>query len=109
MVFRRSGGIRGGGGARTVRLNAPLTPALSPSDGERERTHRLGNGWGEGGCVRLCGIEGKDVGLGAELVLEFLDDLGVGDAVEEHFVELVADFFWESGDFAATGAGGVCE
>lgn len=37
-------------------------------------------------------------------MVEFLDDLVVGDAVEEHFVELVADFFWESGDFAATGA-----
>jgi hypothetical protein len=40
------------------------------------------------------------------LVLEFLDDLVVRNAVEEHFVELVADFFWKSGDFAAAGAGG---
>jgi hypothetical protein len=39
-------------------------------------------------------------------LLEFLDDLVVGDSVEEHFVKLVADFFWESGDFAATTAGG---
>ena len=59
------------------------------------------------GGVRLGGIwriDGKDVRLWgggcAEGLLEFLDDLGVGDAVEEHFVELVADFFWESGDFA---------
>ena len=37
------------------------------------------------------------------IVLILADDLGVGDAVEEHFVELVADFFWESGDFAAAG------
>jgi hypothetical protein len=62
---------------------------------------------------RICRIEGKDVGFYvggcAEGLLEFLDDLVVGDAVEEHFVELVADFFWESGDFAAAGVGGVCE
>ena len=65
------------------------------------------------GGVRLGGIwriDGKDVRLWgggcAEGLLEFLDDLGVGDAVEEHFVELIADFFGEPGDFAATGAGG---
>ena len=40
-----------------------------------------------------------------EGLLEFLDDLGVGYAVEEHLVELVADFLGEPGDFAATGAG----
>jgi hypothetical protein len=36
--------------------------------------------------------------------VELLDDLGVGDTVEEHFVYLVADFFWEPSDFAAAGA-----
>ena len=57
-------------------------------------------------------IKGNDVelwaGRSAEGLLEFLDDLGVGDAVEEHSVELVANFFWESGDFSATSAL-VCE
>jgi len=42
--------------------------------------------------------------LSAESFPQFLDDLGVGDAVEEHLVELVADFFWEPCDFAATAA-----
>ena len=71
---------------------------------------RRGTGWRlrVGGSV--CSIERKYVGLwagrGAEVLLEFLDDFGVGDAVEEHSVELVANLFWESGDFAATGAGG---
>ena len=55
----------------------------------------------------MCAFEGKDVGLRGwwgEGLLELLDDLDVGDAVEEHFVYLVADFFWKPRDFAATGA-----
>lgn len=40
---------------------------------------------------------------------EFLDDLGVRDAVEEHLVELVADGFGETGDFAAAGVGWFLE
>lgn len=57
--------------------------------------------------MRLGG-DGNDVGIGAgrsaEGFLECLDDLGVRNAVEKHFVYLVEDFFWEPGDFAATGA-----
>ncbi len=42
-------------------------------------------------------VDGDTLSSGAE----FLEDLGVGFAIEEHLVELIADFFGKLGDPAA--------